>query len=376
MNKEDKKLYCKLNENIKIPQSCRDTIYNTFDKLPEKEKHIEKHSKLRLSVAITFCSLFLITGIAFGKDIGELFQGLLSHNKGIISAIENNFVEANPSKYIESSNVKAYIDSVLMDDYKLCISLSFELPAEYAKENIHRIEIPNIIIYDENNNILYQMAMKDIDYSFFNNPEINISNFSYETTSDIGWATKNGNTYSFSYIIGSDAFPKSKTINVKFDEINLVDKNLLDYESDLSYIEQIQKATLFTISGKWELQYNLSEKTYNRENYTYKIKNYADYPFNFPKELIVSNTESRLEFSYDLHNISVGKDISIDRDAYIQTQNGKILTTECEHEYNGYKAYCRYAFQLSTFNSNSTMQLVIPLDNGKDIVLQLERIEK
>ncbi len=376
MNKEDKKLYCKLNESIKISQSCRDTIYNTFDKLPEKEKHIEKYSKLRLSVAITFCSLFLITGIAFGKDIGELFQGLLSHNKGIISAIENNFVETNPSKYIESSNVKAYIDSVLMDDYKLCISLSFELPAEYAKENIHRIEIPNIIIYDENNNILYQMAMKEIDYSFFNNPEISEDNFSYQTSSSIGWAEKDGNIYSFSYIIDSNGFPKSRTINIRFDEINLVDKDLLDYELGLSDMEIINRATLYHISGKWELKYDLSQKTYNRENYTYKIKNYADYPFNFPKELIVSNTESRLEFSYDLHNISAGEDVSMDRDAYIQTQDDKILITECEHEYNGYNAYCRYFFQLSIFNSNSTMQLVIPRDNGKDIVLQLERIEK
>lgn len=375
MNKEDKKLYCKLNENIKIPQSCRDTIYNTFDKLPEKEKHIEKHNKLRLSVAITFCSLFLITGIAFGKDIGELFQGLLSHNKGVISAIENNFVETNPSKYIESSNVKAYIDSVLMDDYKLCISLSFELPAEYAKENIHRIEIPNIIIYDENNNILYQMARKEIDYSFFNNPEISENNFSYQTSSSIGWAEKDGNIYSFSYIIDSNGFPKSKTINIRFDEINLVDKDLLDYELELSDMEIINRATLYQISGKWDLKYDLSEKTYNRENYIYRVKNYADYPFNFPEEIIVSNTETRFEFTYDLNDILQGEDVSIDGKAYIKTENDRIFTSNSEHEYIKNIGKCSYTFKLSKFNSSLTMQLIIPTDNGNDIVLELEKIE-
>lgn len=375
MDKLDKKLksFFKTND-FEISDQYISTINETLAQLPDNKTVPQTTKNFKFVLATACCLLFLITGVSLAKDIDEFFQGLLGHNKGVMSAIENNFIETNSSKTIESNNVKAYIDSVLMDDYKLCISLSFELPLEYAKDNIHRIEIPNIIIYDENNNVLYKMTMKEIDFSFFNNPQINLDNFSYQTSSDIGWVSKKGNIYSFSYIINSDGFPHSKTIHVKFDELNFVDRNLLDYESPKSYVEIIQDATLFTVKGNWILNYDLSEKTYNRENYIYRIKNYEKYNYNFPEQIIVTNTASKLEFSYDLHNILQGEDISIDRDAYIKTEKEKLATSEEEHQYNGYNAYCSYTFELSTFNATPTMQLVIPLDNGNDIVLKLEKV--
>lgn len=373
MDKLDKKLKSLFkNTYLKMSNKYTSKINETLSQLPNVEIHPSNNRNLRFVLATTCCLLILITGVSFAKDIDEFFQGLLRNDKGVMSAIENNFIETNSSKTIESNNIKAYIDSVLMDDYKLCISLSFELPSEYAKDNIHRIEIPNIIIYDENNNILYQMTMKEIDFSFFNNP--NINNFSYETSSDIGWVNKNGNIYSFSYIINSDCFPRSKTIHVKFDELNFVDANLLDYTSQKSEIEIIQEATLFTIKGKWTLNYDLSEKTYNRENYIYKIKNYENYNYNFPEKIIITNTASKLEFSYDLHDILQGEDVSIDKEAYIKTEQEIIAISSGEHRYSGYNAYCSYTFELSTFNSTPTMQLVIPLDNGHNITLELEKI--
>lgn len=374
MDKFDKKLRSIFKSNeFKISEQFTNMIDETLYTLPNKEiKHKNNIKNLKFALATVFCIL-LITGTTFAKDIGDFFQDLLSHNSGVMSAIENNFIETNYSKTIESSNVKAYIDSILMDDYKLCVSLSFELPSEYVKNNIHRINIPNIIIYDENNNILYKMFMKEIDFSFFNN--LNLATLSYETSSDIGWANKNGNIYSFSYIINSDKFPHSKNIYIKFDELNFVDADLLDYTSKRSDLEIIQNATLFTVKGNWILNYDLSEKTYNRENYTYRIKNCDDYKYNIPKELIVSNTETRLDFQYDLKNIISGEDISIDKEAYIKTEQEILTVSYGEHEYNGYNAYCSYTFELSTFNSTPTMQLVIPLENGNNIILDLERIK-
>ncbi len=305
MDKLDKKLKLLFkNNNFKMSNKYINIINETLSQIPDNKTFYKANFKsLRLVLATSCCLLILITGVSFAKDISEVFQGLLSHDKGIISAIENNFIETNSSKIIESNNVKAFIDSVLMDDYKLCISLSFELPPEYSKNNIHRIHIPNIIIYDENNNILYKMIMKKTDYSFFNNLDVDINNFSYETSSDIGWVDKKENTYSFSYIISSDGFPKSKSINIKFDELNFIDRNLLYYNSPKTYLEIMKDATLFTINGNWTLNYDLSEKTYNRENYTYTIKNYNEYNFCFPKEIIVTKTGCKVEFSYDLHNI-------------------------------------------------------------------------
>ena len=82
MNKEDKKLYCKLNESIKISQSCRDTIYNTFDKLPEKEKHIEKskvgnYDAQKIEITTLYSgSKFIVTAYCFEteNDYIELYE--------------------------------------------------------------------------------------------------------------------------------------------------------------------------------------------------------------------------------------------------------------------------------------------------------------
>lgn len=371
MNKKDKKLYIKLNENVQITQTYTDTIYNTFGKLPENKINLKSLNKLKLSIAMT-CTIFLITSVVFAKDIKIFFNGLLN-NKSIISAIENNYIESIPSQKIVQNDIKTNIDSILMDDYKLCITLDFELPYYYNTDAITKIQIPNILIYDENKNILFNEFYEEIDYSFFNVNDINkFWKYSYDIS-----CLKEDNIYSLTYVIEHEKFPKSKNINVLFNKINLMNDNIikalpLEEKIKLSSNDIINKSTIDYIKGKWDFSYNLTEKTYSRKNLVYKIKNYNDYNYNFPSELIVSHAETKFSFQYNQNSISNDKKISLDREAYILTQNNeKLQLINCEYEIIKDMMNCDFIFELGKFNATENMTLILPINDGSDIKLEL-----
>lgn len=371
MNKNDRELYKRLNENVSIPQTYTDTIYNTFGKLPENKINLKSLNKLKLSIAMT-CSIFLITSVVFAKDIKFFFNGLLN-NKSIISAIENNYIESIPSQKIIQNDIKTNIDSILMDDYKLCITLNFELPYYYNTDAITKIQIPNILIYDENKNILFNEFYEEIDYSFFNVNDINkFWKYSYDIS-----CLKEDNIYSLTYVIEHEKFPKSKNINVLFNKINLMNDNIikalpLEEKIKLSSNDIINKSTIDYIKGKWDFSYNLTEKTYSRKNLVYKIKNYNDYNYNFPSELIVSHAETKFSFQYNQNSISNDKKISLDREAYILTQNNeKLQLINCEYEIIKDMMNCDFIFELGKFNATENMTLILPINDGSDIKLEL-----
>lgn len=378
MDKLDKKLKSLFkNNNLKMSDKYLNIINETLSQIPDnKTFHKANFKSLRL-VLTTSCCLILVTTIVFGKDIGLFFQTIAS--KGIQAAIENDFIEINNSKPSEYNNTSVYIDSIIMDDYKLCICIKFELPTNYTNNNITNVEIPNILIYDDNENILFKHFFEEIDYSFFNLLNDNENVVTFDDGFSISNNKENNNTYSLTYVINGNNFPKSQKISLKFDKINLINKDILNNLSPdeiviLNDKERRNKSTVNSISGKWSLTYDLSKKTYERESYTYEIKNNNDYyKYNFPREIIVSNTETRLKFSYDLHDILDGEDISIDKEPYIKTENEILNITNSDHGYTGYISECDYTFELSTFNSTPTMQLIVPIENGEEIILNLER---
>lgn len=378
MNKNDKKIYNKLNKNIVVPKTYIDTIYNTLNNIPEKENKKQMRFQYKYQIVLAICcSIFLISTTVFGKNIDNFFHGIFINHKGITSAIENDFIEINNNEYSESNNAKAYIDSLLMDDYKLCICFKFQLPFTGLK-NITNVEIPNILIYDENENVLFNQFYEEIDYSFFDISTIKNISRAWSGSYDISFDKDDNQTYYLTYIINSEEFPKSRNIYVKFNKINLINKDIInnlsfDEIAALEIEERKSKTTIGCINGKWNLTYNLSEKTYNRENYIYKVKNFNDYNYNFPEEIVVSNTETRLNFSYDLRNILNGEDISNDKNPYIRTEYETLNITNSNHEYIGYKSECDYTFDLSIFNATPTMQLIMPIENGEEIMLELER---
>lgn len=379
MNDIDKKLYSIISLDKVYPsQKYQNFLQSVLNDLPEKYISKNKFSKFKVILASACCSVFLITGIVFAKDMKNFFQDFFINNKGIFSAIENDFVENNNSTFLESNNIKTYIDSILMDDYKLCINLAFELLDDFQGKNITSIQIPNLLIYDENENILFNQFYEDIDYSFFNISNLNNFGNFWPYANSIS-VNKENNTYFLTYQIDSPNFPKSKNITIMFNKINLLDENIvkeMPFEeiAKLSPRERLSKSTVQSINGNWKLNYNLSEKTYERENYVYKVKNANEYNFNFPKEILVSNTETKFDFEYDLSNIVEGKNISNKESPYIKTDNGEILKiTNSEQEYSNNIMKYHFSFELSIYNSTETMYLIIPTESGTNIKLILEK---
>lgn len=305
MDKLDKKLKSLFKTNdFEISKQYVSRINETLSQLPDRKITPKTTKNLKFLVATT-CCLMLITGTVFGKDIELFFRTIAG--KGIQAAIENDFIEINSSEYSESNNTKVYIDSIIMDDYKLCICIKFELPSTCSNKDITNVDIPNLLIYDDNENILLKYFFEEGDLSFFNLSDNNTKTL--ENGFSISNSKENDSTYSLTYIINGNNFPKSKKIYLKFNKINLVNKDIInnlspDETVKMGNKKRRSKSTIGCINGEWNLTYNLSEKTYNRENYIYEIKNYSDYnKYNIPKELVVSNTETRLKFSYDLHDI-------------------------------------------------------------------------
>lgn len=350
-------------------------------KLMIKEKVVEMKDNRIIRLIMFFAVISVLTsGIVFAKDITLFFKDIFGH-KGINSAIENNYIEKGNENYIEYNDVNAKIDYFLLDDYKLCISLNFKLPSTYIDKNITNVETPNILIYDENENILFKQFYEEIDYSFFNISTFKESDMTFGGSHDVSSNKENNDTYSLTYVISSEnfSFPKSKKIYIKFDKIDLVNKDIInnlsfDEIAGLGFAERREKTTIAYIKGEWDLELDLSEKSYSRENAVYNIKNFDEFDFDIPSELIITQTEARFKM---IHYFDDSKDfvnIDISEEPYVENENGekfkhKISDVCLERDKMTYE----YWFQLSSFDVTDNMKIVFALEDNTHMILELEK---
>lgn len=348
-------------------------------KLMIKEKVVEMKNNriIRLVMFFTIISV-LTSGIVFAKDITSFLKNIFGLHTGINSAIKNNYIEKGNEEYITSNDVKSKIEYVLLDDYKLCISLRFELLDTGINENITNLEIPNLVIYDENENILFKQFLEENDYSFFNISTLKENGQCFGGSYDFYTNKENNNIYILTYIINSEEFifPKSQKIYVKFNKIDLINKNNIssDELAKLGFKEIREKTTIGCVNGEWELELDLSEKTYNRESAIYKIKNFDEFDFDIPSELIITKTESRFKMT---HYFDVSKEfINIDtfKEPYIENENGEkfehiISDVALEKDKMTYE----YWFQLSSFDVTDNMKIVFTLEDNTYMILDLEK---
>ncbi len=366
----------------KSEKQIKNLSFNARKKLKQlivQEKLVEiKNNKI-----VRFLTLFIVisiftSGIVFAKDITSFLKNIFGLHKGINSAIENNYIEKGNEKYIDSNDVKPQIDYALMDDYKLCISLKFELPLAYTIDNITGIEIPNILIYDENKNILFKHFFEEFDNSFLNISTLNESDtfggaFSVDST------IENNNMYSITYVISAEnsTFPKAKNIYVKFDKINCMNKNNIssDESSGLGYKEIKKKTTIASINGQWTLKLDLSEKSFSRENAIYSIKNYDKFDFDIPSELTVTQTETRFKLVHYYNDSKDFVNIDISKEPYIENENGEkfeIAISDVGVEED--KMTYEYWFELSSFDVTDSMKIIFALEDNTYMTLELEKI--
>ena len=334
MNNIDKKIQEIVSQDLKIPSKYTDTINKTIEIL-ESPPHF-KHTKLKLTFATICCSLFLVTGIVFAKDIENFLKGQFKNfglGNGIDTAIENGYIgtsknnsisqdaiistdnsskmynekntENNQNLTFKTININTKIGNFIMTNTDLSIEFYFEFDNEINNyvnlgkelngninyEESHNIELTDLFILDEENRLIY--ANPNMTKEAFNkfSKEHNLSykyedlNFSnYYGKSDIREYNLSDNTIETTLIqsMTSNEYPNSKKLNIFFTEITLIPK-----------VGIKENNNQLTLKGDWKFQLEVPEKMYNRSNEYYEVISCDNQKFKV-FETKITDTEFRI----------------------------------------------------------------------------------
>lgn len=379
-------------EEIKVPYHTKNTIRKTLRQQKEKNNNKKKKINIIRSLATACACCILVTGVVFAKDITNIIKNFFVNNEGMDNAIENGYIDNPNMEYINSNGTEIKINSVLMDDYNL--SLEIGIKGDFIKENISELSFPDMIITDESKNILYcedkdtfEKYVKDnnLDYKWKDNNNHYINSGS-------NWYIKsiNGDTIDLIYNLFTDnQYPKSKKLFINLNKIlcSENEKNIM-------------------IEGNWNLEYDVPEKFYNREEIIYNVKNCSSDKIK-SLQVVVSETTTKMQLTtdekpnllYDINDDEETKERKIQeelekeqnmtiqdfensrkfKDEYIENDKGeKFYPSNSTSEDTGYSYIdMSYLLHWQTFNLNkynTTNRLKLHMNyNGEDISVELER---
>lgn len=349
-------------DDVKVPSQITNTIKNTLS-IDYKEK-TNNFTNIFKYVACFAVILISSMGITFAKDIKKFVQQIFFDNgKGISEAMENNYYELYNDVTSESNGVNVNIGYVVMDDNFLGITFNFKFDKVHQELEYNRIYIPDMIIMDNEQNILFSDTYTEKccihgGYSI-SEPE------------------KDGENTKISYSMQSgenETFPNSKELYIKFNKI-IFGKSFNSISSDekigKSEDEIIKRLTIDTIEGNWKIKMNLPEKFYNRNNSKYKFANKYDH-------LILNKanlTNTNFEFEIQTDEKDILNNINIDKSKYIENEKNEIFNTNSDGlkiENNGKIIYTA-KFDLTSFNATNKLKIYIPLTDGSNKIIELEK---
>lgn len=399
MDNLDKKIQSILSNNLDISEEYSNMINSTLKHLPNKNKKSFTFKKIKWSLIATCCFAFSISGIVFSKNISNFVQNFFNYNKGIDTAINHGYLEEPAPNYIESNGTTVNLENVLMDDFTLNFSLSINTNNEIDISKISRIRIPDMIITDEENRILFcdnrevfetycQNNNLDYEYTEFTENYINSSSNWY-----IKEKSSENNTATLVYNLSGDNFPKSKKLIISFNQINMSYNEISENEENI-------------LTGNWNIVQELPEMFYNRKAILYNIKNcnYSDLNIT---EAYLTNTGMRFEFTanfkkwfdedasqetkdeaYENFRVWRMKELENDRkliyDEYLINEKGEKfypLESSTEDAFTQYQVTGDFlhiqTFNLTQFDDNSnnlTLHFIINLPYEKrEVTIELEK---
>lgn len=411
MDNLDKKIHSILSEELEMSNSYINMLNNTIDNLPDKNEKRKSFKFLKLALTITCCLTLIISGTAFALNKNNIInhaKNFFLVNKGIDTAIDNGYIEKADINYINSNKTKVSIENILMDDFNLSFSLLINIDKNIDTSKIARIRIPNMIITDEENRILYC----DDKTTFDNYCKEKSLNYTFGETSDnyinsgSNWYIKNksadSKTFELVYNLSANKYPKSKKLFVNFTQINMTEKEISENEE-------------IALSGNWNIKYNLPKKFYNRTAIVYSVKSCSNPDFKIT-EACLYNTGFRFDFetklkewypenadkeerdkAFDEHDewhlselnkneLNSGYINGYIRDEYLEAKDGKKyypLASSTEDQFTSYQVTGDFrhmqTFSLTKYNSNADtlkihFSLHLPyLDEPEDVIIELER---
>lgn len=415
MNDIEYKIKNVLLQDIEIPSDYKYIIRNTL----KEKKEIHRSNQL-VKILATGCICIIVTiSIAYAKDISNFINIFFNHNRGIDLAINEGYIDNPNMNYVHSGKVEGYdnnkiiinaadteikVKNMLMDDYNLSFTFSIKLDNNIDISKITDIWFPEMLISDDNNNLILCTERYLFDeyctenklnyiYGEFNKNYIN-SGINYYTKAKI----TEDNTIELIYNFNASVYPypKSKKLYIDIRKVNILRGE--------SY-EQIDQADV-VLNGNWNIDFDVSEKFYNREAIIYNVKSCTDQSINIT-EVCVYNTGMVLEFTSkdkpiwndgdstevqrqkleefgDYVNDLKSKNIKFINDEYVKNEKGEIFKpvdigfdgSGIVYEYNGnFKHWQTY----DLIKEKATDKLTVYIDlflqgNRRNVVIELERI--
>lgn len=398
MDELDNKIKNILSKDIETSYKYHNMIRNTLkEKRNKRNIYFEKGIKL---VTVSCVCVVVTTSIVFAKDISSWFKGRFNNkSEGIDIAIDNGYILEPNMEYIKCNDTEVKIDNLIMDNLNLSFTMNLKLNAEIEVNEITKISLPDMLIIDNYDKILYcqdkdtfdkycQDNRIDLKYKEFNENNIN---------SGSNWFIKGrnlqDNTIDIVYNLYANEFPKSRKLNFVFKNIKIE-------------VDNCKKI----IEGDWKLNLEIPEEFYNREALVYKVKKCSDPGINIT-EALVYNTSMRFSLTTqekivydkndsmevinekireslnkknkemiekvnkgDLESFKLFSDIT-----YVETENGeKYYPTKNSSEDSGYKedymtglvTYWQTC-NLTKYNASSKLKIYLKYQ-GEEIWVELE----
>ena len=394
----ENKLKDAFSQHIELSHSYQNMVRTTL-----REQKRKKSIKLKAirTLATSCACVVLVTSFVYAKDISKWISYFFDNSKGIDTAIENGYIEEPDMEYISSNGTDARVENFLMDDYNLSFTLDIKFGDNVSVSEILDVTIPDLLITDEENRILYcgdkemltdfcEKNSMNYEYKIFNENYINsgINNFI---------RSKDEETNSIEVVcnLQGDKYPKSEKMKINFEKIGILKQN------------NNENNNIFVV-GNWKLALDVPDKFYNREEIVYTIKS-CNYDDIYIDEFSVKNTGTTFAFHTKVdpvYNESDTEDVKREKDKlfsewhfneiknkrdfiineYIEDKDGNIYypftssteSTRTRYEMTGDFTHSQ-TFNVSKYNLTSKLKIyfTINLPSGtKDVILELERRDK
>jgi len=350
MEEIEKKLIEYYKKDIEIPDTFESAIIHSFDK---KEKY--KRNYIKYAIALLIIS---ILSINIGSFAYTYYKYKVNNNLGLVTdsleeAVYNGYLQNVEMEYKYSNGIGVKVDYVIMSDYNLNILFNFY--SDRKEMNNTDISLEDLIIYDENKNVLYCYNGRVYkEYCKLNNISYKRGERINQYSSGCSWQIMelDLNTSKILYKIRSiKGFPKSKKLYISFHTIENCKEN--------------KKIA----SGNWNIELNLPEKFYTRNNtyYTFSKKENEESDIK-TIEMVVTDTMARLYLS--MLNYKINSSISM----CIIDENGKKYDMNIINEgmYRG-KGNITATFPINNMRCTDKLKLVVNID-GKESIFELEKI--
>ena len=263
-----------------IPKELGNIIISTANDLYNKDKeklNKKLHTKYYKIVAGLCASIILTTGIVFAKDITNYIKTLFNLSEygmgeqQIESAISENYIQYDSSKYTKSNGIAYKLEYTLLNDINMIFSIDFI--TDFNIDEFNDLAISGLQIKDENGNQI-----------FIDSEDQQIWTKNIATSMVYNKIEKNKSGFKTSVTLVSPSFPNINTVYISFDKITL-------------YTVVNGELTTKEIEGNYELELNLDSKFNTRDITKYSFNTQSNNADINLEEIILTNTGLGITFN-------------------------------------------------------------------------------